>query len=179
MAISKTLLYHCKDPEKSRVLLVGPTGTSTVNIDGTTIYSGLGIKLGTKLLGLNEKSKAVLRNRLLEAKLLIRDIHDDSWKGICWFISCDCSWLSSTTSSQRKTYVLIFFDKDRITHLLGLQLWHLFKYPELTEVVRKNYKLFTINLHIKIRLGNIDDDVEFTQSKNAEVKSWYKSDANS
>ena len=78
MAISKTLLYHCKDPEKSRVLLVGPTGTSTVNIGGTTIYSGLGIKLGTKLLGLNEKSKAVLRNRLLEVKLLIRDIHDDS-----------------------------------------------------------------------------------------------------
>ena len=78
MAISKTLLYHCKDPEKSRVLLVGPTGISTVNIGGTTIYSGLGIKLGTKLLGLNEKSKAVLRNRLLEAKLLIRDIHDDS-----------------------------------------------------------------------------------------------------
>ena len=60
-----------------------------------------------------------------------------------------------------------------------MQLWHLFKYPELTEVVRKNYKLFTINLHIKIRLGNIDDDVEFTQSKNAEVESWYKSDANS
>ena len=78
MAISKTLLYHCKDPEKSRVLLVGSTGISTVNIGGTTIYSGLGIKLGTKLLGLNEKSKAVLRNRLLEAKLLIRDIHDDS-----------------------------------------------------------------------------------------------------
>ena len=78
MAISKTLLYHCKDPEKSRVLLVGPTGISTVNIGGTTIYSGLGIKLGTKLLGLNEKSKAVLRNRLLEVKLLIRDIHDDS-----------------------------------------------------------------------------------------------------
>ena len=78
MAISKTLLYHCKDPEKSRVLLVGSTEISSVNIGGTNIYSGLGIKLGTKLLGLNEKSKAVLRNRLLEAKLLIRDIHDDS-----------------------------------------------------------------------------------------------------
>ena len=78
MAISKTLLYHCNDPEKSRVLLVGSTEISSVNIGGTNIYSGLGIKLGTKLLGLNEKSKAVLRNRLLEAKLLIRDIHDDS-----------------------------------------------------------------------------------------------------
>ena len=80
-----------------------------------------------------------------------RDIYDDSWKDICWFISCDCSWLASTTSSQRKTYVLNFFDKDSIKHLLGLQLWHLLKYSELTEVVRKNYKLFIINLLNKIR----------------------------
>ena len=35
-----------------------------------------------------------------------------------------------------------FSDKDSKKHLLGLQLWHLFKYAELTEVVRQNYKLF-------------------------------------
>ena len=29
-----------------------------------------------------------------------------------------------------------FSDKDSMKHLLGLQLWHLFKYEELTEVVR-------------------------------------------
>ena len=44
-------------------------------------------------------------------------------------------------------------------HLLGLQLWHLFKYAELTEVSRQNYKLF-INLLNKVWVGNIDDDVE-------------------
>ena len=48
--ISKTLLYHCKDPEKPRVHLLGPTGISAVNIGGTTIHSGLGIKPRTKLL---------------------------------------------------------------------------------------------------------------------------------
>ena len=31
-AISKTLLYHFKDPEKPRVLLLGPTGISAVNM---------------------------------------------------------------------------------------------------------------------------------------------------
>ena len=43
-AISKTLLYHCKDPEKPRVLFLGPAGISAVNKGGTTIHSGLVIK---------------------------------------------------------------------------------------------------------------------------------------
>ena len=74
IAISKTLLYHCKDPEKSSVLLLGPTEISAANIDGTTIHSGLEIKPGTKLLGLNDKSKAALRNRLSEVKFLIINV---------------------------------------------------------------------------------------------------------
>ena len=72
--MSKTLLYHRKDPEKSSVLLRGPTEISAVNIDGTNIHSGLGIKPGTKLLGLNDKSKAALRNGLSKVKFLIIDV---------------------------------------------------------------------------------------------------------
>ena len=34
-----------------------------------------------------------------------------------------------------------FSDKDGMKHSLGLQLWHLFEYAELTEVVRQNDKL--------------------------------------
>ena len=41
--ISKTLLYHCD--KKPTVLLLGLAGLSAVNIGGTTIHSGLGIKL--------------------------------------------------------------------------------------------------------------------------------------
>ena len=44
-------------------------------------------------------------------------------------------------------------------HLLGLQLWHLFKNVELTEVLRQTNNLF-INLFNKVRIANIDDDVE-------------------
>ena len=72
-AISKTWLYHCKDPEKPRILLLGPTAISAVNMGGTTIHSGVGIKPGINLLDLNEKSKAALRNSLSEVKLLIID----------------------------------------------------------------------------------------------------------
>ena len=51
-----------------------------------------------------------------------------------------------------------FFDKDSINHLLGLQLWHIFEYAELTEAVGKNEKL-VINLLNKVGIGNIDDNV--------------------
>ena len=62
------MLYHCKDPEKRRVILLGPTGIAAENLGGATIRSGLGIKPGTKLLDLNDKSKAALRNKLSEMK---------------------------------------------------------------------------------------------------------------
>ena len=59
-AISKILLYYCKDPEKPRVFSFGPTEISVVNIAGITIHFVLGIKPRSKLLGLNDKSKAAL-----------------------------------------------------------------------------------------------------------------------
>ena len=55
-ALSKTLPYHCKDPEKPRVLLLGPAGISAVNMRGTTIHFSLGIKPGIKVPGLNDKA---------------------------------------------------------------------------------------------------------------------------
>ena len=50
--IPKTFLYHCKDTEKRRVLLLGPTGILAVNIGATIIHSGLGIAETVKVADL-------------------------------------------------------------------------------------------------------------------------------
>ena len=71
--VSKELLYHAKDPEKLRVLLLDPTGISAVNIGGTTIHSDLGIKPGPKWFGLSDKMKASLRNTLSEVRMVLID----------------------------------------------------------------------------------------------------------
>ena len=57
-----------------------------------------------------------------------------------------------------------FSDKDSMKHLLGLQLWHLFKYGKLTEVVRRNDKLF-IDLLNNVRVSNFDNGVEKFEDK--------------
>ena len=141
-AISKTLLYYCKDPEKPRVLLLGSTGISAVNMGGTTIHLGLGIKPGIRLLELNDKFKAALRNKLSEVKFLIIDelsiVSSDLWVDITSrlqqiFMSIEKAFagLSVMTVGDflqlppvlGKLIFSPFSDKDSMKHLLGLQVW--------------------------------------------------------
>ena len=52
-----------------------------------------------------------------------------------------------------------FSDKNSMKHLLGVHLWHIFRYSELLGVVRQNDKLFIV-LSNKVRVCNVDDYVE-------------------
>ena len=62
------MLYHCKDPEKPKVLLLGSSGKAASIIGETTIHYGLANKPGIKLLALNDKYKAALKSKLSEVK---------------------------------------------------------------------------------------------------------------
>ena len=62
-----------ENPEKPRILLVGPTAISAGKIGEATIHFVLEVKPGSKLYGLNDKVKALLINNLSEQKLLIND----------------------------------------------------------------------------------------------------------
>ena len=84
-----------------------------------------------------------------------RNVHDNSWKNI-WSFSND---YNGTPPVGGKLTFSRFFDKDSMKHLLSFQLWQVFKYEDLTEVVRQNYKLL-IDLLNKVWVGNIDDDVK-------------------
>ena len=171
------MLYHCKDPEKPRLLLLG--GLSAVNAGKTTIHSGLGIKPRTTLLGLNDKSKAALRNRLSEVELLIIDelsmVSRDLWididsrlgeifvmipeKAFAALSVMTVADLLQLPPVRGKLIFSQFSDKNSMKYLLDLELWYLFKYTELTEVVRQNDRLF-IDLSNKVRVVNTDYDVE-------------------
>ena len=86
MPYQKTLIYYGKNSGKSRFRLLEPTRISAVNLGGATIHSGFGIKPGTRLLDLNDKSKGTLRNRLSLVKFLIIDVlsnvSSDLWTNI-------------------------------------------------------------------------------------------------
>ena len=138
--ISKTLLYHYNDPEKLRVNLLRFKGISAINIGGTAIHSSLGTKPGTKLLDLNDKSKAALRNRLSEMKLLIIEelstVSSDLWTDIDSrlgeifimipekeFASLSVLAVAELLQPPPVIGKLIFSqfsDKDSMKHLLGL-----------------------------------------------------------
>ena len=54
MSLSKVLIYKGGELEKRRILLLAHTGVAAININDTTIHSGLGINVGGKLHPLSE-----------------------------------------------------------------------------------------------------------------------------
>ena len=134
------MLYHCKYPEKPGVILFRSAEMSAVKIGGTTIHSNLGIKPGTKLLGLYDESKAALKNRLAEVKCLIINelsmVSNDLWTDIASrlgeivmvipekeFAGLSVMVLADFFQLPPARGKLIFFqfsDKDSMKHLLCL-----------------------------------------------------------
>lgn len=164
-AISKTLLCHDKDPEKLKFQLLRTTETSVVKIGGTTIRSGQGFTPGKSYLVSMTNIKLLSEIGYLRWNLCLDRfavIHDGLQKYLCWFRKKNLLlfqlWPYLTCFKYiQSDYFQLFSqisDKDNMKNLLGLQFYHLFKYAELTEAVRGNYKL-PITLLNKVRVDNI------------------------
>ena len=136
---------------------MGPTGISAVNIGGTTIHSGLGIKPGVKLLGLSDKMKASLRNKLAEVKMVTIDEFPMISSDLFFKINARLLeiFMCSTAAEFAGVTVLLVADLlqlspvmdkpvyatvdscDSLERHLALNLWHMFQFAELTEVMRQ------------------------------------------
>ena len=55
LSVSKLLLSKNDDSENSRIFLLDPTEVAAVNVNYTTIHSGLGIEIYRVLCQLNDK----------------------------------------------------------------------------------------------------------------------------
>ena len=159
---------------------MGPTGISAVNIGGITIHSGLGIKPRVKLLGLRDEMKTSLRNKLSEVKMVLIDeflmvSSDLFFKINAWLLEI---FMCSTAAEFAGLTVLLvanllhlppLMDKpvyatvdsfDSLERHLAFNLWHMFQFAELTEVMRQRGDTKFIDFLNKIRAGNVDEDVQ-------------------
>lgn len=65
---------HASAIKKTKVLLVAPTGLSSININGTTLNSALGIPINKmNMLNLSSERKCILCNKYAELQAVIID----------------------------------------------------------------------------------------------------------
>ena len=181
-SVTKTLMYRGGDRDKSRVLLLAPTGGAPVNIDGSAIHSGLGINCKGHFFPLNDQQKASLRNKLSEVSIIIID--EISMVSRKLFIQPNHRLTEIFGCNKNIPFaelsVLVCGDLfqlppvnppalycqisnihgSTLKDLSSLELWCNFKIAELTEVMRQKGDTTLIDLLNKIRIGYIDDSVE-------------------
>ena len=71
--VTKLLLYRSGDLDKPSVLVLAPTGVAAINMNGTTIHSGLKIHCCGKLFPIIDTNRAILRNKYSQVELVIID----------------------------------------------------------------------------------------------------------
>ena len=179
-SVSKLFLYQSGRPVKPRVLVLAPTGVAAININGTTIDSGLNIPCRGKLMPLSDKNRAGLRNKYSKVQIVIIDkismvsgkllyqIHkrlneifspqQDIPFGGKWVLVCGD--LYQLPPVQAKP-AFMFNETETSEGFLMLDLWHKFKLAELTETMHQKGDTMFTELLNKIRVGVVDVSVDY------------------
>ncbi|XP_062607978.1 uncharacterized protein LOC134269784, partial [Saccostrea cucullata] len=171
----------CDDnPEGTTVLLMAPTGCAAKNIKGNTIHSALSIPVSNRknsvLLPLSANKLATMRFFLQHLKIIIideismvgysllNDIHlrlqdimgTDS---TTYFGGVSVLAVGDFYQLQPVGCKHIFASPSNAFSKLSLHLWKdLFKFGEITEIMRQKSDISFANILNRIRLGNIKDD---------------------
>ena len=188
-----TKLFSYKNPMKQKVLLLAPTGISSINIGGTTFYSALHIppKCSSKLPQLSSSKRDELRHKFSELQAVIIDeISMVSQKSLDHI----SQRLNEIFGTPRKRFgglkiVLVVGDflqlppvqdymvfEESKTNPMLIMLWHLFQMCELTEVVRQKDPVF-VNFLNNCRIGEITDhDINILQQRHIDNFPSYERD---
>ncbi|XP_028414140.1 uncharacterized protein LOC114537203 [Dendronephthya gigantea] len=180
----KTFRHPPVNPELPTVLLMAPTGVAAINIDGTTINTGLAIpkEAGDIVPPLSDQRKTQLRLTLSELKLIVVDeismvgnttllnIHQRLkdifgtpssllFAGISIIVVGDLCQLPPI----RKKFV---FDTYRNNIYNLCHPWRVFQMIELVEIMRQRNDKAFIELLNRIRTANqTEDDIKVIQSR--------------
>ena len=178
----KTFRHPPFNPELPAVLLLAPTGVAAININGTTINTGLGIpkETGAYLPAICDQRKTQYRLALKELKLIIVDevsmvgnvtllhIHQrlsdifgstDLFSGISIIAVGDLYQLPPI--KKRAIFENFKIESHNLWHP-----WSVFRMIELTEIMRqKNDKTFTELLNRVRTASHTENDIEVINSK--------------
>ncbi|XP_066928370.1 uncharacterized protein [Clytia hemisphaerica] len=174
-SLSKLLMYRGGEPTKQRILVLAPTGVAAININGTTIHTGLIIPT-KKLFPLNAMSKQNLQKKLACVEIIMID--EISMVPSRLFRNID-SRLREIFSSDKpfggKSVLLcgdlyqlppIYRDPiykadcSSMQSIVGFELWRSFQMAELTEVMRQRDDIDFVDLLNQVRSGELDEEKE-------------------
>ncbi|XP_066910992.1 ATP-dependent DNA helicase PIF1-like [Clytia hemisphaerica] len=168
-------MYKGGEPTKERILILAPTGVAAINVNGTTIHSGLIIPT-TDLFPLNASSKQNLQKKLACVKVIMIDeismvpsrLFRNIDKRLRSIFNVDQPFGGKSVLLCGDLYQLPPVFKDPIyktdcstVHgIVGFELWRKFQIAELTEIMRQRDDIDFIDLLNQIRVGELDEEKE-------------------
>ena len=179
--VSKTLSYRSACTEKTKVLLLAPTGVAAININGNTIHSGLGIPdecQGLVVPKLSDKKRCTLRMQLSDVKVVIIDEISMVSNKLLLYVHqrlLDIFGCSTNHKLFAGITVILVGDLYQLPQVLQkpvyaefydelyniFPLWRNFQMCELTEVMRQRGDSILIDLLNNVRVGrlSLEDEV--------------------
>ena len=152
-SLTKIFSYGNVSLDKTKVLLMAPTGVAAIIIDGTTIHTALNIPVdhfGKNLPLLSDKMRRTLRNRLADLKVIIIDEISMVSNNLLYYIHLQLNEIFGTTDIKpfAGLTILAVCDFFQLPSVRGSpvyaeykntwqnlnSLWKLFKMFELTEL---------------------------------------------
>ncbi|XP_066915086.1 uncharacterized protein [Clytia hemisphaerica] len=174
-SLSKLLMYRGGEPTKERILVLAPTGVAAINVNGTTIHTGLIIPT-TDFFPLNASSKSNLQKKLSCVEIIMIDevsmvpsrLFRNIDERLRKIFDVDKPFGGKSVLLCGDLYQLppIFRDLiykpdcSTVHGIIAFELWRSFQMAELTEVMRQRDDIDFIDLLNQIRVGELDEEKE-------------------